>query len=570
MYAAVAPILRMPRGTGLFDYAIPERIAPAVTRGSIVLVPWRGKKTPGLVFGVRERPDIPAARVKPMLDVPPIAFLPEDLVATIEAMALETFASSETVAQAFLPQFLKKMTAPASLAAPAAAAKKIERRLIRYRTAEEKWRRTEDSVRIALSDRRSAIIVVPHSDDVAAAAVRLKKNFGDAKLVALHGDTASAGYRKAWLSCAEPGTPVVIGTRVAVMAPTPNPGLIAIHESDSPDLQQYDQNPRYDVRMAAARRAELAGADLLMMSRFPRLEEYALAAGGSLTFGDDRPAASARLVDISSSAPSALDKILSPAAMEAMEKALQSQKKVILFHNRRGTASALMCKDCRHVFRCPTCETAFIISGDKLECRRCRRTETVPAVCPKCSGAGLRQIGRGTVSIERELAARFPDRRIARIDADQPASDIEATLGACDIAVGTMQLIHALAELRADNHDIGAVIATSIDDLTAFSGFRGQERAARTIAIMADIAAETGAEFMAQCLGPDQPRIRNLLRDYRVFAGAEIAERTRAGYPPAAELVVLTAVGESEEAARLEAARVRGLIEAIVSGGGCE
>lgn len=178
----------------------------------------------------------------------------------------------------------------------------------------------------------------------------------------------------------------------------------------------------------------------------------------------------------------------------------------------------------------------------------------------------MRTVGRGTTSLERELQSRFPRRRIVRVDADQPAADIEPVVASADILVGTAQLVHALAELRSGNGDIGAIIATSVDDLVGHPGFRTQERAARTLAILGDVAAESGAAFIAQCLEPDRGRVRHLLLDYEAFAHAELAERGRTGYPPVGAIIALTVVGENEEAVRAEAGRIRGGLEPFLAG----
>ncbi|MBI4458385.1 hypothetical protein HY633_05470 [Candidatus Uhrbacteria bacterium] len=566
MFAAVAPILKMPRGTGCFDYSIPDALATAVTRGSVVSVPWRGKKIPGLVLFVREKSEIPASRTKPLTDIVPVAALTEELIATIEWMAEDTFASIETFVHAFLPAFLKKMPVLAS-AAPQQHAADGGRRLIRYRSTAEKWQRTLEAARAGIAKGGSVIVIVPHIGDVAAASTLLQDAFGADNLIALLGDTASATYRKAWLACAERSGRVVVGTRVAAMAPVSALSSIIVHEAESQDLGQYDQNPRYDARRTAIRRSELAGAELLLMSRFPRLEEYQLAIAAGCSYdGGDRGGTKPSLVDVSSTTPTDFDKILSPAAMEAAEKALQSQKKVVLFHNRQGVASALLCRACRHVFRCPTCETAFVVQATKLECRRCGRSQEIAATCPRCGSPELRTVGRGTTSLERELQSRFPRRRIVRVDADQPAADIEPVVASADILVGTAQLVHALAELRSGNGDIGAIIATSVDDLVGHPGFRTQERAARTLAILGDVAAESGAAFIAQCLEPDRGRVRHLHLHYEAYAHAELAERGRTGYPPVGAIIALTVVGENEEAVRAEAGRIRGGLEPFLAG----
>jgi primosomal protein N' len=392
MFASVIPSIRLPRGTGVFDYAIPDGFARFVVRGSTVVIPWRGRKVDGLVLAVSKTPAIDAAKVKPLIGITALRPLPEDAVDAIEWMSERCLVSPGTVVLALVPQAPKRrrIIDPRKLdGTDAPVITKPVRRasravtLRRYATAAEKLGHAADVARDALAANGSAIIVTPHLADVAPLAELLRERFGDA-VVELRGDLAATKLWTSWERALADTPTVVVGTRMAVMAPVARLAAVVVLEADSPDLKQYDQNPRFDARTVALRRATVAGASAVLMSRGPRAEDYALRekpghayvpADTDRARGDEPDTV---LADIAGSAKTDEEKVLTPSALDAVSEALQSGKRVLLFHNRRGNASAVVCADCKHVFRCPSCGVARTAHGTALHCHDCGTPAPVP------------------------------------------------------------------------------------------------------------------------------------------------------------------------------------------------
>lgn len=560
MFVQVAPIVKMPRTAGLFDFAVPAAFRNKIGRGSLVIVPWRNRATPALVFGLAETSAVPAGKLKEITAVPEIPPLPEDFIRALEWISEKDCVSPATAAAAFVPSFPRRkppMQAAASASdGPASAESSI--RIVRYVSPRQKFAETADIAASCVAAKRACLVIVPHSEDVTVTVEALAALRPDVPFSPYHGELRPKELRETWLRLLSGEPTVVVGTRLASMAPVPRLGAIVIHESDSPDLKQYDQNPRYDCREIARIRSRNT-CNLVIMSHGPRVEEYAAASEALTT--DPEVDEAVTFVDISGR--NSPDQPLAPASLHAIETALQSQKKVLIFHNRQGTATALVCGDCRRVFRCRYCEVALRVHGEKLQCPRCSApSASIPAACPDCGSARLLHVGKGAAGLETWLHQQFAGVSIARIDATARQLPRRA-----DILIGTQTLLHAFAE-QYPAEEIAAVIATSVDDLLSHPGFRTGEDAWRTVRVLRDIAAVSGAELLLQCLDPAHPKIKRLVAGYREFMAAELAERTAAGYPPKGVMLALLAFGASEAEAKRAAQQVRDRAEQARAGMG--
>lgn len=550
MYAAVIPAVKLPRdAAAFFDYAIPEDLRKMIRRGSWVRVPWRGKNLDGVVAAVRDAADIPAAKVK--LLASSVGDLPEEWIAAVQWVAERTFVSMSTALHAFLPISPKRgvfsIAATTSIAPRRATSHRRE--VIRVPTPDSRDTLTIESARRAMGAGASTLIVVPHVGELSLA-VRLRREFGDGSVVELHGGLSAGKLRAAWLRILA-GPSIVIGTRPAVMAPSMAIGAIVILESDSPDLRQYDQNPRYDAREIARIRGDACGADVIFASHAPRIEEHALVREHGWVYRE--PEITEARTTITSAGPGNIDPISSVA--DAAESALQNGKKVLIFHNRRGSAGAVVCGDCRTVLRCPICGIALAVHGEQaLHCHRCGTRSALPLHCPHCGGSELRRVGFGTEAISKLLTERFPESSILRMDADARETTHDAMLAA-DILIGTQTLIHDLGERWSP--PIGLVVASSVDDLLMRPGFRVREAAWGMVRKLKDLAAADGAPLLLRTADPDNPKIAALLAPSSQMIDAELSDRRAAGYPPFADLYGIHVFGADERAAIARAEQVK-------------
>ena len=413
-----------------------------------------------------------------------------------------------------------------------------ERSLIRYRHSDEKIAETIRLTKSTINSGHGVIIITPHSTEI----TRLNKalTFPDGPpVVEIHGKLTNSQLRTNWKRLLAEPIAIVIGTRLAALAPVRNPGLFLVLESDSPDLRQYDQNPRYDSREIALWRADESKASLAYLSHAPRLEEYALAAKNQLSrLATPTSDPKTVLINITGN-PKGYDHPLSPVVMDRAVESLHQGKKVLVYHNRLGTAGALICNGCRLVFRCERCDIALGVGNGNLRCPRCATISTLPIVCPKCGDVNLHNIGLGTKSLETALQREFPKNKVAAYDSDLLNEKHDRTIDESDILIGTRLMLHDLAELPSRS-DWGCVVVTDLDGLLTFPGFRVMEDAWRTIRTLKDIAASSNASLLMQTLDPDGTKIKLLNSNEHDFVTAELEARQNSAYPPFGTLLTIT------------------------------
>src|SRR5690242_3192649 len=251
-----------------------------------------------------------------------------------------------------------------------------------------------------------------------------------------------------------------IGSRSAVFAPLPKLGLIIVDEEHEPSYK-HDGAPRYHARDAAMKLAELTGSALILGSATPSLESYAAAREGRVTLitlservgmardKDGLPRSVAlplppvRIVDMREELQHGNRSIFSRPLQSALAGALGRAEQSILFLNRRGAASFIMCRDCGHVISCPNCDSPLVVHyeegmGDRsltlqkdpaapsaqltapnlLICHSCNHREMAPLNCPECWSPRIKTFGVGTQRVVEEVEALFPGARALRWDRD--------------------------------------------------------------------------------------------------------------------------------------------------------
>ncbi|MEO6837919.1 MAG: primosomal protein N', partial [Ginsengibacter sp.] len=220
---------------------------------------------------------------------------------------------------------------------------------------------------------------------------------------------------------------IILGARSALFLPFKNLGLIVIDEEHDPSFKQQDPAPRYNARDAAVFYASLFNAKVLMGSATPSLESYYNAQKnkyGLVTLterfgGTQLP--EIKIIDTKTVAASKKGKVMiSPQLKEAIEEALQKDKQVILFQNRRGYAPFLICGTCGFIPHCENCSVTLTLHkySNKLHCHYCGNTYPKPTACPACGSVNWMEKNFGTEKVEEELTQDFPNNRIARMDVD--------------------------------------------------------------------------------------------------------------------------------------------------------
>jgi primosomal protein N' (replication factor Y) (superfamily II helicase) len=441
----------------------------------------------------------------------------------------------------------------------------------------------------ALDRGMSSILLVPEIGLTPQTAGLLDQAFGQ-KVALLHSALTPEERSEQWRRIRRGDAPIVVGTRSAIFAPTPNLGLILVDEEHDQSYKQ-EETPRYNARDVAVMRAKLAGAVVVMGSATPSLESWQNAERGKYTRIDlrdrvmNRPLPEVELVDMRREfKESGQDNLFSRSLVEQTKAALDRGEQALILLNRRGYSFAVMCRACGEKLECQNCAIALTHhkapsedadlarAGQRLECHYCGYKRTVPARCPKCESEHLYYLGAGSQQGEERLTEIFPFARIGRMDRDTVRGryDLEHLLarlhsGEINLLVGTQMI--------AKGHDIHGVTLVGVvgcDHALSMPDFRAAER---VFQLMTQVSGRAGrgdlpGRVVVQTYYPDHYAIlAATAHDYKTFAERELKYRRWMHYPPFGALAnVLVQSQKLEEAAGWSALLGKWLQKAAIEG----
>lgn len=403
----------------------------------------------------------------------------------------------------------------------------------------------------ALDAGRSALVLVPEIALALPLVDRLRADL-DARVAILHSGLGDGERADEWRRIRAGGADIVVGTRLALLAPLADIGVIIVDEEHD-SAYKSDRTPRLQARDGAIRLAELAGAALVLGSATPAVDSVGRAQVGEYdrVVLVDRPVGApptVEVVDLREELAAGHRGLLSRAlgaALAAMDTAAGEQ--AILVLNRRGTASVVLCRDCGHVQACPDCERPLVYhqAGATLRCHHCGRATPIASRCPACASPRIRYLGGGTERVEREVRERFPALRVGRLDRDVAAHRGAAERvidafsdGRLDVLVGT--------SLVAKGLDIPSVTLVGVVSSDVALNLPDERAAERTYQLLVQAIGRAGrgtrpGRAIVQTYQPDHPAIQAAASgDRTAFYDAELALRERFGSPPFGRLVKLT------------------------------
>jgi len=412
---------------------------------------------------------------------------------------------------------------------------------------------------------RPALVLVPEIALALPLVDRLRRDL-DARIAILHSGLGDGERADEWRRIRAGDVDIVVGTRLAVLAPLPDVGLVIVDEEHDAAYKS-DRTPRLQARDCAVRLAELAGAALVLGSATPAVDSVGRARLGDIDriVLPVRPVGTApavEVVDLRDELAAGQRGLLSRALVAAVG-ALDTTDgdQAILVLNRRGTASVVLCRDCGHVQTCPDCERPLVYhqAGTTLRCHHCGRATPVASRCPACGSPRIRYLGGGTERLEREVRERFPELRVGRLDRDvverRGAAEriVDAfTNGEVDVLVGTSLVTKGL--------DVPSVTLVGIVSSDVALNLPDERAAERTYQLLVQAIGRAGrgerpGRAIIQTYQPEHPAIVAAASGERAdFYDAELSLRERFGSPPFGRLVKLTVGLADPAAAEREAA----------------
>ncbi|MEA2529471.1 MAG: hypothetical protein QOG89_1115 [Thermomicrobiales bacterium] len=435
---------------------------------------------------------------------------------------------------------------------------------------------------------RAAIVLVPEIA-LASQVVRRFQGRFPGQIAVMHSELPSADRYATWQAIALGQLKVVVGPRSALFAPVRDLGLIVLDEEHEGAYKQ-ESEPRYHARALAEYLAAQQGAVVILGSATPAIETQWCADQGEVKLlvlpsrvgpddgnpdGDRTRGALAlpevEVVDMRLELHRGNATILSEKLLELLERTLTRREQTILFLNRRGLATIVLCRACGTTLLCPFCDIPLVYHQDRerLLCHRCNHRTFPPRACHVCGGA-MNYFGAGTQRVEQEVKHLFPQARVLRWDQDsvRKQGGHERLLRRIerrevDIVVGTQMIAKGL-----DLPLVTAIGVVHADTLLHLPDFRSAERTFQLLTQVAGRAGRRapGSRVIVQSYTPAHYAIQAAARhDYAAFYAEEIDFRRTHGYPPYSRLIRYLfrhqdeehCAAEAEEMARLLARHAR-------------
>ncbi len=394
---------------------------------------------------------------------------------------------------------------------------------------------------------RQVLYLVPEIALTTQLTRRLQRVFGD-KVIIYHSKFSDNERVDIWRHLRSDGRPcVVLGARSSIFLPFSSLGLIIVDEEHEQSYKQFDPAPRYNARDCAIVLAGMHGAKTVLGSATPAVETYYKAQTGRYGLVElTERFAGVELPDIEivdtlrERERGTMQGTVSGRLAQVTREALGEGHQAILFHNRRGFAPVVVCRQCAYVPKCPYCDVSMTYhrSTSDMVCHYCGTRMPLPNVCPNCHEPAIATYGYGTERVEEVAASAFPEAKILRMDLDSTRNKdgyeniiTEFSEGKAQILVGTQMVTKGL-----DFGGVSVVGVLNADQAINLPDFRSSERAFNMLEQVAGRAGRRGTtkgRVIVQTSQPDHPVIGYLLNhDYAGFYNHELEERLRYNYPP--------------------------------------
>lgn len=402
------------------------------------------------------------------------------------------------------------------------------------------------------------VMLVPEISLTPQTVERFVSRFGD-KVAVFHSRMLESARFNEWKRIKDGEAKIVVGPRSAVFSPFANPGIFIVDEEHEPSYKQEDV-PRYHAREVAIHRARAAGIPVILGSATPSLESYHKASRGEYRLVEltqrimEKALPKVKLIDMRMEFDTRTGmNVISHVMEDILKKDIAKGQQALIFQNRRGFSTFVMCHKCGYVLKCSKCDSPMVLhrQSDELICHYCNRRMYPPDTCPECKQETLSYKGAGTERVEKALKKILPEATVARMDSDTMSKRgahekvlREFKAHQIDVIVGTQMIAKGL-----DFPKVTLVGVISADANLNLPDFRSGERTFNLITQVAGRAGrgDLGGEVVVQTFTPEHYSISLAAKhDFRGFYDREIDSRRELMLPPFVHLVKITVRGRIE------------------------
>ena len=420
----------------------------------------------------------------------------------------------------------------------------------------------------ALSEGKSSILLVPEISLTPQTVNRFIARFGKELIAVLHSKLSVGERYDQWHKINEGKAKVVIGARSAIFAPVQNLGIVIIDEEHDSSYKS-EMVPKYNAKEEARYICEQVNVPLVLGSATPDLETYYKAKKEEITLlslskrANHAELPDIEIVDLREELAKGNKSMISTRLYAEIENNLKNKKQTILYLNRRGFSTFVMCRKCGYTVKCKNCNInlTYHSNSNKLKCHYCGYEEKVVTKCPECGSEQIRYFGMGTQKLEFEINKLFPSASTIRMDIDTVSkkNSHEQILEKfknenIDILIGTQMVVKGH---HFPNVTLVGVIAA--DGSLNIDDFRANER---TFQILTQVAGRAGrgedkGRVIIQTYNPDNFSIECAKKqDYDLFYNTEIALRKQLKYPPFCDIIVIGFTSDNEKTVQNTAEKI--------------
>lgn len=397
---------------------------------------------------------------------------------------------------------------------------------------------------------KSSIMLVPEISLTPQTVDRFIARFGEENIAVLHSKLSIGERFDQWMKIKEGKAKIIIGARSAIFAPVQNLGLIVIDEEHD-ESYESESNPRYNAIEVAEYLKDKAGVPLVLGSATPDMRSFYRATQGEIKLLTLRNRANQStlpdvdIVDLREELANGNKSMISEKLRKEIQSNLDNNQQTILFLNRRGFASFVMCRDCGETIKCDRCNITLTYHKyeNRLKCHYCGNEKAMVSECPSCHSKNIRTFGAGTQKLEEEIQSLFPGVSTIRMDADTVSkkNSHEEILNKfktenINILIGTQMVVKG-----HDFPNVTLVGVIAADNELNFGDFRASERTFQTLTQVAGRAGrgEVAGRVVVQTYNPEHYAIELAkVQDYEAFFDTEVEVRKALKYPPFCDIIV--------------------------------
>lgn len=401
--------------------------------------------------------------------------------------------------------------------------------IIKWNKIEEKNIIILDCINDTLKKGKGIIVFEPRLKNVNYICNFLEKNINE-PISVYHKKLKKTELWNVWKRAIEGKIKIIVSTRHGVFLPLKNLGTIIFDDEEDRDYESCDQKPYFDARSIAKLRSRYADIKILGLSQAPRVEDF-IEAQNQKKFKN--LSLNKNHINIKTISLNGIYNFMSHGLINSMNNALQNQKKVILFINRKGEATSINCRDCGFVWRCGKCEIPLrVIKKSEiisLRCNNCGAIGELPLLCPKCKGANIYFRGINTGRIEKEIKKLFPEKKIIKIEKMEMPFDAPQIDNA-DIIIGTEYLYKNYLYPECNIKNIGLVVLPAVDTFFTRPDIKTDEQGYSWIIKFMNLSVQENAEMIIQTFSLENPILNMALKNSLDFYKKEDELRKKFAY----------------------------------------